>query len=77
VHDLLGGGDDVTIKRTSYVVFADPGLSVTRGKGMVTLSVPYRLRVNRQKSLFEQRTNGLNGGGFAKYLIFASYSHRI
>jgi len=77
VHDLLGGGDDSTIKRTAYVLFADPGLSLTRGKGTFTVSVPYRVRVNRQKSVFEQRTNGLNAGGFAKYLVFASYSHRL
>lgn len=77
VHDLLGGGDDSTIKRTAYVVFADPGLSLTRGNGTFTLSVPYRVRVNRQKSLYEQRTNGVNGGGFAKYLVFASYMHRL
>ena len=77
VHDLLGGGDDSTIKRTAYVVFADPGLSLTRGNGTFTLSVPYRVRVNRQKSLYEQRTNGVNGGGFAKYLVFASYTHRL
>ena len=77
VHDLLGGGDDSTIKRTAYVVFADPGLSLTQGKSTITLSVPYRLKVNRQKSLLEQRTNGVNGGGFAKYLLFASYSHRL
>jgi hypothetical protein len=77
VHDLLGGGDDDTIKRTSYVLFADPGLSLARGNGTLTLSMPYRLKVNRQKSLYEQRTNGVNGGGFAKYLLFASYSHRL
>lgn len=77
VHDLLGGGDASTIKRTSYVLFADPGVSLTRGKGTFTLSVPYRLHVNRQKSLLEERTNTLNAGGFAKYLVFASYSHRF
>ncbi len=77
VHDLLGGGDDDTVKRSSFVVFADPGLSLTRGRGTFTASVPYRLHVNRQKSLLEQRTNGLNGGGFARYLIFAGYSHRL
>jgi hypothetical protein len=77
MRDLLGGGDESTIKRTSYVIFADPGLSLTRGKGTFTMSLPYRLKVNRQKSLYEQRTNGTNGGGFAKYLVFASYSHRL
>lgn len=77
VHDLFGGGDDSTVKRTSYIIYGEPGLSLTRGQGTFTLSVPYRLRVNRMKSELEQRTNGLNGGGFAKYLIFAGYSHRI
>ena len=38
---------------------------------------PYRLKVNRQKSLFEQQTNGVNGGGFAKYLVFVGYSHSL
>jgi len=77
VHDLLGGGDETTVKRSAYVVFADPGLSYTRGRGTFTASVPYRVYVNRQKSVFEQRTNGLNAGGFAKYLVFLSYTHRI
>lgn len=77
VHDLFGGGDDETVKRTAYVVFADPGLSFSRGRSIVTLSVPYRVAVNRQKSLFEQRTNALNAGGFAKHLVFASYTHRL
>ena len=77
IHDLLGGGDSDTIKRTSYVLFADPGLSFTRGSGTFTLSMPYRVAVNRQKSLLEERTNGLNAGGFAKYLVFASYMHRL
>lgn len=76
-HDLIGGGDDETVKRTAYVLFADPGVSLTRGKGTFTLSVPYRIKVNRQKSVFEERTNGLNAGGFAKYLVFASYAHRF
>ncbi|MEO7359934.1 MAG: hypothetical protein ABI120_06375, partial [Gemmatimonadaceae bacterium] len=77
IHDLLGGGDDETIKRTAYVIFADPGLSYTRSSNVLTLSVPYRLAVNRQKSLFEERTNALNAGGFARYLVFASYTRRF
>ena len=77
IHDLLGGGDDDTIKRTAYVVFADPGLSLSRGRSTLTLSVPYRVAVNRQKSLLEQRTSALNAGGFAKHLVFAGYTHRL
>ena len=77
VHDLIGGGDDDTIKRTSYVMFADPGLSLAAGRGTFTVTVPYRLRVNRKKSILEERTNTLNAGGFARYLVFAAYSVRL
>ena len=77
LRDLIGGGDDDTIKRTSRVIFVDPGVSLTRGKDNFTVSVPWRVNVNRFQSLYERKTNGLNGGGFAKYLIFASYSRRI
>ena len=53
------------------------GLSLSMGRERFSLSVPYRLKVNRQKSLFEQQTNGVNGGGFAKYLVFVGYSHSL
>ena len=77
VRDLVGGGDELTIKRTSYVVFADPGVSITRNRSTVTLGVPYRVMVNRQKSLWEQQSNTLNAGGFAKFLVFLAYTRRM
>ena len=40
-------------KRTAYVVFADPGLSVGMGKGTVTLSVPYRLKVKELRYVLQ------------------------
>jgi hypothetical protein len=43
----------------------------------VTLSVPLRLHADRQQSVFEQQNNQHIGGGFAKFLIFAGYSHRF
>jgi len=77
VHDLFGGGDATTTKRTSNILYADPGLSYQRGPGTFTLSVPYRMHVNRRKSLLEEKTNGLNGGGFARYLVFLGYTYRL
>jgi hypothetical protein len=78
VHDLIGGGDENTVKRTSRILYAEPGLSYTRGKDNITLSVPWRMKVNRIKSLTEQQPGAPpNSGGFAKYLIFASYSRRF
>lgn len=73
----VGGGDDNTIKRSSRILFAEPGVSLSSGGNTFTVSVPWRVSVNREKSLFEAATNGVNGGGFAKYLVFASYSRRL
>ena len=77
VHDLLGGGDDSTFKTSALVAFVDPGLSFTRGRGTLTASVPYRVYVDRKKSVQEQRTGGTAAGGFAKHLVFLSYTHRF
>ena len=77
VHDLVGGGDDSTFKTSAIVAFADPGLSFSRGRGTLTASVPYRLYVDRQKSVQEQRTGAVAAGGFAKYLVFLGYTHRL
>jgi hypothetical protein len=77
-RDLFGGGDSATVKRTSYIVYADPGLSLTQGRSSFTLSVPIRMYLKRTKSITEQQPGAEpNAGGFAKYLIFASYSHRF
>lgn len=80
VRDLIGGGDENTIKRSSRITFVEPGLSYTRGKDNLTLSVPWRVKVNRVKSLTEQMPGAsptANAGGFAQYLVLASYSHRF
>lgn len=78
VHDLVGGGDDVTVKRPAYVILADPGLSMGIGEGRMTMSVPYRVRVNRLRSVVDEKNGSPPvGGGFAKYLLFLSYSHPL
>jgi hypothetical protein len=80
--DLFGGGDS-TVRRASRIIYADPGLSLNRGKSSLTLSLPIRLHVNRIKSPLEERTPpppgplAVNGGGFAKYLFFATFSYRL
>jgi hypothetical protein len=77
-NDLFGGGDSTAVKRPSQIFYADPGLSLSRGKTLFTLSVPIRLYVNRKQSGLEARTpNAVSGGGYAKYLIFASISRTL
>ena len=77
VHDLIGGGDATTIKRPFFLVYTEPGLSVTNGRGTLSLSAPIRTAVRREASVFEQKNNFSAGGGFAKFLVFASYSYRL
>jgi len=76
VHDLLGGGGRA-YRRPGYALLAEPGLAVSRGRNTYTLSVPVRLHANRLKSELERSTGAINGGDFAKYLVFAGYSHRF
>ena len=77
VHDLIGGGDATTIKRPFFLVYTEPGLSVTNGRGTLSLSAPIRTAVRRESSVFEQGINASGGGGFAKFLVFAGYSYRL
>ena len=77
LRDLIGGGDDVTGKRTFQVEFVDPGATWSRGKDSFTLSVPLRVHVNRFASLLDRKLERPGAGGFAKYLVFASYWHRL
>ncbi len=79
-RDLFGGGDSTTIKRTSNILYLDPAVSLTQGRTTLMVGVPIRLRVNRIKSVFEEHATGpisVNGGGFAKTLLFASYTYRL
>ncbi|MEO5824331.1 MAG: hypothetical protein ABIR59_00405 [Gemmatimonadales bacterium] len=79
-NDLIGGGDSTTIKRTSNILYGDPGLSLVQGRSTFTLNMPVRLHINRIKSGLEERSTGpagVNGGGFAKYLLFLSYGYRL
>ncbi len=76
-NDLFGGGDSTAVKRTSQIIYADPGLSLSRGKSSFTLSVPIRLHANRFKSGLEERTGAVSGGGYAKYLVFVSVSRTL
>ena len=77
VHDRVGGGDD-GFRQPGYVIFVDPGVAVARGRETFTLSVPVRVRANRQRNTLEWQSGKPGGGGdFAKALVFLGYSHRF
>jgi hypothetical protein len=76
-RDLIGGGNDSTVKRVSLMSYVEPGFSLVRGRSAITLSVPIRMSVERKQSELEERTNVQGGGGFAKMLVFLAYSFRL
>jgi len=77
VHDVVGGGDN-GFRQPGYVIFADPGVAVTRGSEAFTLSVPVRLHANRLRNTLEWAGGKPGGGGdFAKVLVFLGYVHRF
>ena len=80
MRGLVGGGDINTVKRSARIYFVEPGVSLSRGQHNITVSLPWRVGVNRLKSLTEQLPTAsatANSGGFAQYLVFASYSRRF
>lgn len=78
VHDVFGGGDEA-YRRPGHVIYLDPGLGWSQGKNSVALNVPVRLYARRLKNEIEQHSTSTQpvGGGFAKALIFLSYSRRL
>jgi hypothetical protein len=77
VHDRVGGGDN-GFRQPGYVILVDPGVAVARGGETFTLSVPVRVRANRERNTLEWQSGRPGGGGdFAKALVFLGYSHRF
>ncbi len=76
VRDLIGGGD-MGFRRPGYVVYVDPGLTLTLGAHMLSFSVPFRVYQNRLPSLLERSTHVFGGADFADYLVVASYALRF
>jgi hypothetical protein len=79
VHDIIGG--DLGFRNPGYSLFLEPGLSVERGRGTLTLSVPVRLRgkfvrnANAEAGIAGALTG--NTGDLASYLLYLGYAHRF
>jgi hypothetical protein len=78
VRDLIGG--DEGFRAPGSIIFLDPGLSIARGKGTFTASVPVRLRGTFKQNLNDQAGGpppSGDRGDLASYLIFLGYAHRF
>jgi hypothetical protein len=76
VRDLIGGGH-LYWRRPGYEIYVEPGLSLTRGANLVSVSIPLRVYQNKLDSLLDRSLNRHVGSDFAAYLVVASYARRF
>src|SRR5438270_11402259 len=74
-HDLIGGSDGWRLP--GYSVSIEPGISISRGKDYLSVTVPVAVYRYGQNSVPGVRTNNPNVGiaSFSDYQINVTYSH--
>jgi hypothetical protein len=75
-RDIIGGRDGGQ-RLPMTVVYASPGIGITRGAHTITLSVPVRTYMNFRPSYVDDATGAHGGGGLARRLILSSYTVRF
>ncbi len=82
VKDIIGGGDD-GFRRAGYAIYVDPQLSWTRGKNSFSVGVPVAVERYEERTVSDRALSAAAGrriggrGGFADYMVTASYSRRF
>jgi hypothetical protein len=76
VKDVIGGSD-LYWRRPGYEVYFEPGVTWTRGKNMLSVSVPLRVYQNKLDSPLDISLKRHIGAGFVPYLVLASYARRF
>jgi len=75
-RDVIGGRDDGQ-RLPMTVVYASPGVGITRGAQTITVSMPVRAYMNFRPSYVDDATSFHGGGGLARRLILSSYTVRF
>src|SRR5262249_33709871 len=75
VKDLIGGSDGFRV--AGYAVSIEPGISWTWKKNAFTFSAPVAVLRHDEDSTYNQRLGTKGAGGFADFLILASYQRRF
>jgi hypothetical protein len=76
LRDIIGGGD-LAFRRPAWILYADPGLALTRGRNNFTLSVPINLHADFRQSLIDREIGRPGGGDLTKVLLFVGYTRRF
>lgn len=72
----LFGGKDMLYRAPGIVGYVDDGLSLVRGRYVVSASVPVRLYLNYRRSDADVVLNRPGGGDMARYLVLLDFSRR-
>ena len=74
-RDLVGRSDG--FRRPEVLGYLEPSLTLTRGRGTVTLNAPVRIYEDFRPSLIDRQLGSAGGGDLARYLLFAGYQVRF
>ncbi len=75
VRDLIGDSDGFRI--AGYAISIEPGLSWTWKKNSLTVSAPVAVERHDEDTVLNQRTGTKGTGGFADFVISATYQRRF
>lgn len=75
VHDLIGGSND--FRRPGYSVSVEPSLTYVRGRHAFSLSVPWAVQRNREKSVSDRMVGGHGDAAFSDWMLLFSWSSRF
>lgn len=73
VRDAFGSSEG--FRRPGYALSIEPGLVFSRGKGAVSISVPFAWKRNRQQSVPDKIDDSIGDAAFADYVVLTGYSY--
>jgi hypothetical protein len=76
LRDIIGRGD-LGFRRPGYILYADPGLAIRRGRSELTINLPIRLRQDFRESLVDRELDRRGGGDLADVLVFVGLTYRL
>ncbi len=74
-HDVFGKSEG--FRRPGYIISVEPGLSYSKGKSSIAVTVPVATTRNRIKSVADLKYGKHGDAAFADYFISATLSHRF
>ncbi len=74
VHDLVGS--DAGFRRPGYAVSVEPSVAYTQGQHLFTLSLPWAVQRNRERSVTDRMDDRHGDAAFADWMLLASWTMR-